>query len=72
MSVDNGTHEFHVVSSKFLLKEQSITGSTFLRLENAKIIFEKQTVTIRNNRVYSFRIQQFNNCVIQERVLMHN
>jgi len=46
LNSDNGTHEFHVVPKKFLLKKQGIIGSTFLRLENAKIDFEKQTVTI--------------------------
>ena len=53
LNSENGTHEFHVVSSNFPLKEQGIIGSTFLRLENAKIDFEKQKVTIRNNKVYS-------------------
>lgn len=53
LNSENGNHEFHVVSSKFPLKEQGIIGSTFLRQENAKIDFEKQTVTIRNNKVYS-------------------
>lgn len=52
LNSENGNYEFHVVSSKFPLKEQGIIGSTFLRLENAKIDFEKQTVTIRNNKIY--------------------
>ena len=60
MNSENGTHEFHVVSSKFPLKEQGIIDSIFLRLENAKIDFENQKVTIRNNKVYSL---EFSNTI---------
>lgn len=52
LNSENDIHEFHLVSNKFPLKEQGIIGSTFLRLENAKIDFENQTVTIRNNKMY--------------------
>lgn len=60
LNSENGTHEFHVVSSKFPLKEQGIMGSTFLCLENAKIDFENQKITIRNNKIYSL---EFSNLV---------
>lgn len=46
---NTGAHEFHVVTNEFPLKEPGIIGSTFLRKENAKIDFEKQTVTISNS-----------------------
>jgi len=52
LNSENDTNEFHVLSSKFPLKEQGIKDSTFLRFKNTKIDFEKQTVTIRNNKVY--------------------